>query len=76
MKALVVGKGGREHALVCALRASPSRPRVYAYPGSDAILEAARPAEGVTDVASLVDFMERLKIYTLQSIMVTYNKNR
>ena len=43
MRILVVGKGGREHALVKALVESPSRPEVYCFPGSDAIFELARP---------------------------------
>ncbi len=33
-RVLVVGQGGREHALVDAFRRSPSRPRVYVAPGS------------------------------------------
>lgn len=41
MKVLVVGKGGREHALVQALLDSPSRPRVLIHPGSDAIARIA-----------------------------------
>ncbi|MES2963348.1 MAG: phosphoribosylamine--glycine ligase, partial [Bdellovibrionota bacterium] len=41
MKVLVVGQGGREHALVRALRLSPSVKAVHALPGSDGIaLEA------------------------------------
>ncbi|MCB1134606.1 MAG: hypothetical protein KDN05_26065, partial [Verrucomicrobiae bacterium] len=34
MKILVVGKGGREHALITALCESPSAPDVYCFPGS------------------------------------------
>lgn len=41
MKILVVGKGGREHALVRALVESPSAPKVYCFPGSDAIFSLA-----------------------------------
>jgi phosphoribosylamine--glycine ligase len=43
MKILVVGKGGREHALVRALAESPQKPEVFCFPGSDAIFEIARP---------------------------------
>jgi phosphoribosylamine--glycine ligase len=45
MKILVVGKGGREHALVRALAESPSKPELFCFPGSDAIFEIAKPIE-------------------------------
>lgn len=35
MKALVIGQGGREHAIARALRLSPSVQRVHVVPGSD-----------------------------------------
>ena len=57
MKILVAGKGGREHAIVTALKESASAPEVYCYPGSDAILQIAQPAPGVSDVDSMVAFM-------------------
>ena len=57
MKILVAGKGGREHAIVTALNESASAPEVYCFPGSDAILQIAKPAPGVSDVDSLVAFM-------------------
>ncbi len=43
MRILVVGKGGREHALVRALAESPGKPVVFCFPGSDAIFELAQP---------------------------------
>ena len=43
MKVLVVGKGGREHALVRALAESPSQPELFCFPGSDAIFAIAAP---------------------------------
>ena len=60
LKLLVVGKGGREHALLTALAASPTPSERYCFPGSDAIFASvARPAAGVRDLPSLVDFIQR-----------------
>ncbi|MEC9036168.1 MAG: phosphoribosylamine--glycine ligase [Verrucomicrobiota bacterium] len=58
MKVIVVGKGGREHALVTALAESESSPEVYCYPGSDAIFDLAKELPGeISGVDSLVDAM-------------------
>ena len=58
MKVIVVGKGGREHALVTALNESESASEIFCYPGSDAILEIAKPLPGeINDVESLVKAM-------------------
>jgi len=57
MKILVVGKGGREHALIKTLKASPSTPEIYAFPGSDAIFELAEPTTA-TDLSSLISWMK------------------
>ena len=58
MKVIVVGKGGREHALVTALNESESASEIFCYPGSDAILEIAKPLPGeINDVESLVNAM-------------------
>jgi len=56
MKILVVGKGGREHALIKTLLASPSQPEVFCFPGSDAIFEIAKPTSA-TDLPSLISWM-------------------
>ena len=41
MKIAVIGKGGREQALVETLAASPCKPEIYTFPGSDVILQTA-----------------------------------
>jgi len=56
MKILVVGKGGREHALVRALAESPSKPELFCFPGSDAIFEIAKPVEA-DGLESLIAWM-------------------
>lgn len=56
MKVLVVGKGGREHAIITALHESPTETEIYSFPGSDAIFELATPVDA-DGVSSLVSFM-------------------
>lgn len=57
MRILVVGKGGREHALVRALAESPGSPELFCFPGSDAILEIAKPVDA-DGLESLVSWMK------------------
>jgi phosphoribosylamine--glycine ligase len=57
MKVLVVGAGGREHALCWALAASPLVDHLYCAPGSDAIArEATCVPLAVDDLAGIVAF--------------------
>ncbi len=59
MKVLVIGGGGREHALVWKIAQSPSVDTVYAAPGSDAIAKVAKcvPIK-VNEVEKLAQFAE------------------
>ncbi|MEM9235458.1 MAG: phosphoribosylamine--glycine ligase [Verrucomicrobiota bacterium] len=57
MKILVVGKGGREHALIRALAESPGDHELFCFPGSDAIFELAKPVEA-DGLESLVAWMK------------------
>src|SRR5215472_5730737 len=63
MRVLVVGSGGREHALAWAIAASPLVDRLYCAPGNAGIAEEAEcvpiPA---TDIAALVGFCRRERI--------------
>ena len=56
MKILVVGKGGREHALLRALQESGREVELFCHPGSDAIAEIAEKVEA-KGVADLVGWM-------------------
>ncbi len=57
MRILVVGKGGREHALVRALAESPGNPELFCFPGSDAIFQLAQPV-AADDLESLIEWMK------------------
>jgi phosphoribosylamine---glycine ligase len=62
MKVLVIGSGGREHALAWKLRQSPRVSRVYCAPGNGGIAEEAEclPAD-VKNVGSLVAVAEQVR---------------
>jgi len=57
VKVLVVGSGGREHALVETLAASPLQPAMYAAPGNPGIARIAETVDiPVDDLVALRDF--------------------
>jgi phosphoribosylamine---glycine ligase len=63
MNVLVVGSGGREHALIWKLAQSPEVTGLYAAPGNAGIAKQARLIDiPVTDISALVDFSMTEKI--------------
>ena len=59
MKVLVIGGGGREHALVWSLRKSPQVTEVVCAPGNGGIAQIARciPVD-VNNLAAMVEVVE------------------
>ena len=62
MKILLVGKGGREHALIRALAESPGAHEMFSFPGSDAIAELAEIVEAGNEVEELLAWMSAVGI--------------
>jgi phosphoribosylamine--glycine ligase len=63
MKILVIGSGGREHALVWKLTQSPSADRIFCAPGNAGIEQLAENvAVPATDFATLVRFAKENRI--------------
>ena len=63
MRVLVVGSGGREHALAWAIAASPLVDALYCAPGNAGIAEEAEcVAIRATDIAGLIGFCRRERI--------------
>ena len=57
MKLLVVGGGGREHAIIKKLKENPQVEQIFALPGNGGIAaDATCVAIGATDIPAIVDF--------------------
>ncbi|HIU58045.1 MAG TPA: phosphoribosylamine--glycine ligase [Candidatus Ornithomonoglobus merdipullorum] len=63
MKILVVGGGGREHAVIWKLAQSPLAEKIYCAPGNGGISELAECVNiGATDINAMVDFAKEKEI--------------
>ena len=63
MKLLVVGGGGREHAIIKKLKENPSVEKIYALPGNGGIAEDAEcVAIGAKEIDKIVEFALENKI--------------
>ena len=63
MKIIVVGGGGREHALIQALKKNPQVTQIFALPGNGGIAQDATCVEiAATDREAIVEFAQRQKI--------------
>ena len=63
MKVLVIGSGGREHALVWKIDQSPRVSKIYCAPGNAGIKRMAECVDlSVTDIDGLVTFAKKEKI--------------
>ena len=63
MKIMVVGGGGREHAIIKALKKSPKAKKIYALPGNAGIANDAEcVAIGAKDISAIVEFAKNNSI--------------
>ena len=63
MKILVVGGGGREHAIVWKIAQSPKVDKIYCAPGNGGIADLAECVNiGATDIDAMVKFAKEKSI--------------
>ena len=56
MNIIVIGSGGREHAIIKKLAESPEITKIYALPGNAGLREAECVPVGAKDIPAIVDF--------------------
>lgn len=56
MNIIVIGSGGREHAIIKKLRESKEIDKIYALPGNGGMTEAKCVSIGAKDITAVVDF--------------------
>ena len=77
MKVLVVGGGGREHAICTALKKSPKVTELYCAPGNGGIAEIATCKNiGATDVEAMVEYAKEEKFLIIFVIVDIYQKKK
>ena len=69
MKILVVGGGGREHAIITSIAKSSKVTKIYCAPGNAGIAELAECVDiGVMEFDKLVDFAKEKEILKIQTM--------
>lgn len=60
MKIMVVGGGGREHAIIKKIKENPAVQTIYALPGNGGMAEDAQCVDiGAKDIDGMVDFAQK-----------------
>lgn len=62
MKVIVIGSGGREHAIIKKISENKTIDKIYALPGNGGITEAECVSIGAKDIPGVVDFAKANKI--------------
>lgn len=63
MKIMVVGGGGREHAIIKKIKENPAVQTIYALPGNGGMAEDAQCVDiGAKDIDGMVDFAQKSSV--------------
>ena len=63
MKIMVIGSGGREHAVIKKLSESPKCEKIYVLPGNGGMADTAECVPiGATDIEKAVEFVKGIVI--------------